>query len=78
MLGRRGDTGRAAELHRRMLPLVKALFLIGSPSPLKYALNHVGFSVGAPRLPLVEPDEEVAEKIRAELARQRIDLPVTV
>ena len=73
-----GDTGRAAQLHRRMLPLVKALFLIGSPSPLKYALNHAGFSVGAPRLPLVEPDEEVAEKIRAELARQRIDLPVAV
>jgi 4-hydroxy-tetrahydrodipicolinate synthase len=73
-----GESGKAAALHRRMLPLVKALFLIGSPSPLKYALNHVGFSVGAPRLPLVEPDEEVAEKIRAELARQRIDLPVAV
>ena len=73
-----GDTARAAQLHRRMLPLVKALFLIGSPSPLKYALNHIGFEVGAPRLPLVEPEEEVAEKIRAELARQRIDLPVAV
>jgi 4-hydroxy-tetrahydrodipicolinate synthase len=73
-----GNTGKAAQLHRRMLPLVKALFLIGSPSPLKYALNHVGFPVGSPRLPLVEPDEEIAEKIRAELARQRIDLPVSV
>ena len=73
-----GERDRAAALHRRMLPLVKALFLIGSPSPLKYALNHVGFNVGAPRLPLVEPDEEIAEKIRAELVRQRIDLPVAV
>lgn len=73
-----GDRERAAQLHRRMLPLVKALFLIGSPSPLKYALNHIGFNVGAPRLPLVEPDESVAEQIRAELARQRIDLPVAV
>ena len=73
-----GDTDRAAQIHRRLLPLVKALFLVGSPSPLKFALNQIGFNVGQPRLPLVEPDEDVAEKIRAELARHRIDLPVAV
>jgi 4-hydroxy-tetrahydrodipicolinate synthase len=73
-----GDRDRAAAIHRRLLPLVKALFLVGSPSPLKYALNHIGFEVGTPRLPLVEPEEEVAEKIRAELQRQRIDLAVAV
>ena len=73
-----GDMTRAAQIHRRLLPLVKALFLVGNPSPLKYALNQVGFEVGQPRLPLVEPDEDVAEKIRAELTRQRIDLPVAV
>ena len=73
-----GERERAAGIHRRLLPLVKSLFLIGNPAPLKYALNHVGFAVGAPRLPLCEPDEAVAEQIRAELARQRIDLPVAV
>jgi 4-hydroxy-tetrahydrodipicolinate synthase len=73
-----GEREEAAALHRRLLPLVKALFLVGSPAPLKYALNHIGFSVGAPRLPLVEPDDAIAEQIRAELARQRIDLPVAV
>ena len=73
-----GDRERAAALHRRLLPLVKALFLVGNPQPLKYALNHAGFEVGAPRLPLCEPDESVAEQIRAALARQRIDLPVAV
>jgi 4-hydroxy-tetrahydrodipicolinate synthase len=73
-----GDRERAAAIHRRLLPLVKALFLVGNPMPLKYALNQVGFEVGAPRLPLCEPDEAVAEQIRAALARQRIDLPVAV
>jgi len=73
-----GDRERAAALHRRMLPLIKALFLVGNPVPLKYALNHVGFSVGAPRLPLCEPDEDVAEQIRRELARTRVDLAVAV
>lgn len=73
-----GNHDRAAQIHRRLLPLVKSLFLVGNPSPLKYALNHIGFEVGSPRLPLVEPEEEIAEKIRAELARQRIDIPVPV
>jgi 4-hydroxy-tetrahydrodipicolinate synthase len=73
-----GNSDRAAQIHRRLLPLVKSLFLVGNPAPLKYALNHIGFEVGSPRLPLVEPEEEVAEKIRAELARQRIDIPVPV
>jgi 4-hydroxy-tetrahydrodipicolinate synthase len=73
-----GDTARAAAIHRRLLPLVKALFLVGNPMPVKYALNHIGFDVGTPRLPLCEPDEAVAEQIRAALGRQRIDLPVAV
>jgi 4-hydroxy-tetrahydrodipicolinate synthase len=73
-----GNHDRAAQIHRRLLPLVKSLFLVGNPSPLKYALNHIGFEVGSPRLPLVEPEEAIAEKIRTELARQRIDIPVPV
>lgn len=73
-----GDAEQAGAIHRRLLPLVKSLFLVGNPIPLKYALNHSGFSVGSPRLPLCEPDEAVAEQIRAELSRHRIDLPVAV
>jgi 4-hydroxy-tetrahydrodipicolinate synthase len=75
-LARNND--RAAEIHRRLLPLIKALFLVGNPVPLKYALNQAGFAVGAPRLPLVEPDEATAAKIREALAGQRLDLPVAV
>ena len=72
----RGD--QAARIHRRLMPLVKALFLVSNPAPVKFALNESGMQVGSPRLPLVEPDAETAQKIRAELARHRIDLPVTV
>jgi 4-hydroxy-tetrahydrodipicolinate synthase len=49
-----------------------------NPSPLKYALNQIGFPVGAPRLPLVEPEGEAAERIMAEVRRHHIDLAVTV
>jgi 4-hydroxy-tetrahydrodipicolinate synthase len=73
-----GRASHAARIHRRLVPLVKALFLVSNPIPVKYALNQVGMNVGAPRLPLVEPDAATADAIRAELARQRIDLPVAV
>ena len=74
-----GRVGEAARIHRRLLPLMQTLMNAGSsPAPLKYALNQVGFAVGAPRLPLVEPDEAGAERITAEVRRQQIDLAVTV
>ncbi len=74
----RGDLAEAGRIHRRLMPLVKAMFLDGNPVPLKYALNYVGFPVGPSRLPLVEPDEATAGKIRAAVAAAQIDLPVSV
>jgi 4-hydroxy-tetrahydrodipicolinate synthase len=73
-----GQTMDAAATHRRLIPLVKALFLVSNPIPVKFALNEIGMRVGTPRLPLTEPDEATASAIRAELSRHRIDLPVAV
>lgn len=74
-----GRTEQAARIHRRLLPLMQTLMrAAGNPASLKFALNHVGFRVGAPRLPLVEPDTAAAQMIIAELDRQQIDLAVTV
>jgi 4-hydroxy-tetrahydrodipicolinate synthase len=44
--------------------------------PVKWALNYVGFPVGKPRLPLVEPDEKSADLIKATLKKYKIDLPI--
>ena len=71
-----GKTDEAASIHRRLLPLVNALFIVSNPIPVKYALNHVGFNVGKPRLPLTEPDEKTAAIIRDTLKNYKIDLPV--
>jgi 4-hydroxy-tetrahydrodipicolinate synthase len=71
-----GKVAEAAQLHRRLLPLVNALFVVSNPIPIKYALNHVGFPVGKPRLPLTEPDEKSAAVIRAALKNYSIDLPL--
>ncbi len=71
-----GKADKAAEIHRNLLPLFNALFVVSNPIPVKYALNHVGFNVGKPRLPLTEPDEKSAALIRETLKNYKIDLPV--
>jgi len=71
-----GKTDKAAEIHRHLLPLINALFVVSNPIPIKYALNHIGFHVGKPRLPLTEPDEKSAAFIRDTLKNYKIDLPI--
>lgn len=71
-----GDTEKAAGIHRHLLPLVNALFVVSNPIPVKYAVNQVGFKVGKPRLPLTEPDEATATLIKNILKNFQIDLPV--
>ena len=71
-----GKMNEAASIHHRLLPLIDALFIISNPIPVKYALNHIGFNVGKPRLPLTEPDEKTAAIIRDMLKNYRVDLPV--
>ncbi|MCH7812219.1 MAG: 4-hydroxy-tetrahydrodipicolinate synthase [Chloroflexi bacterium] len=73
-----GRTEEASRAHRRLLPLIHALFFVTNPIPLKHALAHLGFPVGGLRLPLCEPDEATGERIMAEVRRHQIDLPVTV
>ena len=71
-----GRIEEAAGIHRRLLPLVSALFIVSNPIPVKYALNQIGFNVGKPRLPLTEADEKTAAIIKDTLKNYRIDLPV--
>ena len=71
-----GKVAEAAAIHRRLLPLVDALFIVSNPIPVKYAVNQVGFRVGKPRLPLTEPDEKTAAIIKDTLKNYTIDLPV--
>ena len=71
----RGKGDKAAEIHRHLLPLIKALFIVSNPVPVKYAVNCVGFNVGKPRLPLTEPDDKSAAFIKATLKNYKIDLP---
>ncbi len=59
-----GQPERAQELYNEMYPLFKALFATTNPIPVKRALELMGWSVGAPRLPLVGADPEVDQILR--------------
>ena len=69
-----GKMKQAAAIHLNLLPLINALFIVSNPIPVKYALNHVGFRVGKPRLPLTEPDDKSKAAIEATLKNYKIDL----
>jgi 4-hydroxy-tetrahydrodipicolinate synthase len=70
----KGKMKEAAATQMRLLPLINALFIVSNPIPIKYALNHIGFHVGKPRLPLTEPDEKSAKIIEDALKNYTIDL----
>ncbi|MCD6230873.1 MAG: 4-hydroxy-tetrahydrodipicolinate synthase [Dehalococcoidia bacterium] len=72
-----GQTQEAGLMHRRLLPLVNSMFVVTNPSPVKYALGHIGFPVGEPRLPLVKPDDSSAKAITMALDNYKIDLPLS-
>jgi 4-hydroxy-tetrahydrodipicolinate synthase len=64
----------AATIHRHLVPLVNILFIQPNPGPVKYALNQVGMQVGAPRLPLLPPDEKAGATIMEMVNKYTIDI----
>lgn len=68
-----GKAAKATELHLRLLPLFKALFLTTNPIPIKAALRLQGFDVGGLRLPLVEATTEQVEAIRRAMVEAGVE-----
>lgn len=61
-----GNIQEAAKDHRRLLPIMKALFTAPNPSPVKAALNLKGIPVGGVRLPMIPlSDEQLSSLQRA-------------
>ncbi|MGL5435291.1 MAG: 4-hydroxy-tetrahydrodipicolinate synthase [Lachnospiraceae bacterium] len=51
-LWKQGQNSQAAQLHTKLYPLFKSLFLAPNPGPVKYALGRYGFNVNRLRLPM--------------------------
>ncbi len=67
----RGDVVEAARLHREVAELVATLFATTSPIPVKWAMNELGFGLGACRSPLGAMPPELADRLRPQLDRFR-------
>jgi 4-hydroxy-tetrahydrodipicolinate synthase len=70
---RAGCPDEALALHRRLMPLHKALFCETSPAPVKFALSRLGRCTGELRLPLVEIGER--SKALVDAALEAVGLP---
>lgn len=64
-----GDLAEARELHYRMLPMCKALFVETNPAPVKAACELLGLCSAETRLPLVPATEQCRGVVREELGK---------
>ncbi|WP_409305478.1 4-hydroxy-tetrahydrodipicolinate synthase [Peribacillus sp. SCS-155] len=60
-----GSVKEAAQMHQKLLPIMRGLFNAPSPAPVKTALQMRGMDVGSVRLPLVP----LSEKERSSLSQ---------
>ncbi|MGA2409256.1 MAG: 4-hydroxy-tetrahydrodipicolinate synthase [Candidatus Binataceae bacterium] len=67
-----GDFAHAREIHYRMLPLMRALFLETNPIPVKQACAFMGKCSNEVRLPLVQMTAGPAERLRGVMKELRL------
>jgi 4-hydroxy-tetrahydrodipicolinate synthase len=69
-----GNLQDAASAHRRLLPIMKALFSAPNPTPVKAALNMTGINVGGVRLPLVPINDAEKKALESILAADKTEV----
>ena len=70
--GLAGDFARARELHYKLLPLTRALFVETNPIPVKQACAFMGKCTNEMRMPLLPMTPPAAEKLRAVMKALRL------
>ena len=58
-----GDANAALNIHEKLQPLFKGLFMTTNPIPVKAALKLTGWEVGSPRSPLTSLNLEMKDKL---------------
>jgi 4-hydroxy-tetrahydrodipicolinate synthase len=69
-----GNFKRAAEIHHRLFPFIKTLFLDGNPVGIKYAMKLAGLDSGELRLPLWEASDATKKQIEEQV--RKLDIPI--
>ena len=68
----KGDFAKAREIHFRLLPLMRALFVETNPIPIKQALAYMGKCANELRMPLVPMTAGPAERLRVAMKELRL------
>jgi 4-hydroxy-tetrahydrodipicolinate synthase len=71
---RAGRPDEALAIHRRLMPLHRALFCETSPAPAKYALSRLGRCSDEVRLPLVGLSDSSKAKVEAAMAAAGLNM----
>ncbi|WP_040208871.1 4-hydroxy-tetrahydrodipicolinate synthase [Neobacillus jeddahensis] len=69
-----GQILEASAAHRRLLPIMTALFAAPNPSPVKAALNMNGIRVGSVRLPLVPLTSDETLTLQKVLPTSKVEI----
>jgi 4-hydroxy-tetrahydrodipicolinate synthase len=67
-----GDFARAREIHFRLLPLIRVLFIETNPIPVKMACSILGKCSSEMRMPLVQLSGGATERLRAVMKDLRL------
>jgi len=67
-----GDFAKAREIHFRLLPLMRALFVETNPIPIKQALAFMGKCANELRMPLLPMTAGPAERLRVAMKELRL------
>ncbi|HXW82904.1 MAG TPA: 4-hydroxy-tetrahydrodipicolinate synthase [Candidatus Binataceae bacterium] len=70
--GLSGDFARAREIHYRLLPLLRMLFVETNPIPVKQAAAFLGRCANELRLPLVPMTPPAADRLKAAMKELRL------
>jgi 4-hydroxy-tetrahydrodipicolinate synthase len=65
-----GETAKALEMHRRLIPLMNMAFAETNPGPMKAVMDLIGVHAPLTLIPLIPPAEPLETSLRAELLQQ--------
>jgi 4-hydroxy-tetrahydrodipicolinate synthase len=70
--GLAGDFARAREIHYKMMPVMRALFIETNPIPLKQALAFMGRCANELRMPLCPMSAPAADRLKAAMKELKL------
>lgn len=68
----KGDIKKAQNLHYKLLPLIKAMFIETNPIPVKTAMGLMGLCQPTLRLPMCEMEEDNLAKLKKALKQYKL------